>query len=90
MKTIVYKVLEFTKVILPFFVKTNKKDSKEFSDLIKGQYEFLVAQLEKVLKDYFETSEKVREMHTELFALKTQLAAALAQQCAAKECSSRM
>jgi hypothetical protein len=43
-----------------------------------------------VLKDYFETSEKVREMHTELFALKTQLAEALAQQCAAKECSSRM
>ena len=77
MKTIVLKVLEFAKVILPFFVKTNKKDSKEFSDLIKGQYEFLVAQLEKVLKDYFETSEKVREMHTELFALKTQLAAAL-------------
>ena len=36
MKTIVLKVLEFAKVILPFFVKTNKKDSKEFSDLIKG------------------------------------------------------
>ena len=45
MKTIILKVVEFAKVILPFFVKTNKKDSKEFSDLIKGQHEFLETQL---------------------------------------------
>ncbi len=89
MKGILEKLMECVLVILPFFRKKDAKRLKEFSDLVMGQYEFLVDQLEKVLKDYFELSTKVKEMHTELFALKERLAQAMAQRCCSKECKDR-
>jgi len=45
--------------------------------------------LEKVLKDYFDLSSKVKEMHTEIFSLRDQLAQAAALQCINKECAQR-
>ena len=57
------------------------KEVREFSDLVKDQYSFLMEQLEKVLKDYFELSTKVKEMHAEIFSLKERLAEAMAMQC---------
>ena len=56
---------------------------------MKDQYTFLMQQLEKVLKDYFDLSSKVKEMHTEIFSLKGQLAQAATLQCIHKECSQR-
>jgi len=35
---------------------------------VKDQYTFLMEQLEKVLKDYFDLSARVKEMHTEILA----------------------
>ena len=46
------------------------QEVKEFSELVKDQYTFLMQQLEKVLKDYFDLSSKVKEMHTEIFSLR--------------------
>ena len=43
------------------------QEVKEFSELVKDQYTFLMQQLEKVLKDYFDLSSKVKEMHAEIF-----------------------
>lgn len=83
-------ILEIIQMILPFLKKKNAKEIKEFSELVTGQYEFLISQLEKVLRDYFQISAKVHEMHTEMFRLKAQLAEALKQQCSVKECESRM
>lgn len=83
-------ILEIIQMILPFLKKRNAKEIKEFSELVTGQYEFLTSQLEKVLKDYFEMSMKVHEMHTEMFELKGQLAEALKQQCLVRECGSRV
>ena len=34
------------------------QEVKEFSELVKGQYSFLMQQLEKVLKDYFDLSSR--------------------------------
>ena len=65
--------------ILPFLGNSRKKrqmmaqEVKEFSELVKDQYTFLMQQLEKVLKDYFDLSSKVKEMHTEIFSLRGQL-----------------
>ena len=48
--------------ILPFLGSSRKKrqmmaqEVKEFSELVKDQYTFLMQQLEKVLKDYFDLS----------------------------------
>ena len=46
-------------------------------------------QVEKVLKDYFDLSSRVKEMHTEIFSLRGQLAQAAALQCSNKDCTQR-
>lgn len=89
MKEIVRKVLECVLALLPFLRKKNAKEVKDFSDLIAGQYEFLMVQLEKVLKDYFELSARVKEMHAEIFSLKDELAQALLERCFVRECEQR-
>ncbi|WP_321331565.1 hypothetical protein [uncultured Bacteroides sp.] len=89
MKKLLEQIVEVLTVVLPFLKKGNTKEEKEFSDLIKSQYGFLVDQLEKVFKDYFELSTCVKEMHTEIFSLKEQLSKALALQCTAKDCAAR-
>ena len=74
------KIIEIIITILPFLGSNRKKrkvmaqEVKEFSELVKDQYTFLMQQLEKVLKDYFDLSSKVKEMHTEIFSLRDQLA----------------
>ena len=89
------KIIEIVMTILPFLGSNRKKrqamaqEVKEFSELVKDQYTFLMQQLEKVLKDYFELSSKVKEMHTEMFSLRGQLAQAAALQCINKECVQR-
>ena len=89
------KIIEIVMTILPFLGSNRKKcqamaqEVKEFSELVKDQYAFLMQQLEKVLKDYFDLSSKVKEMHTEIFSLRGQLAQAAALQCINKECVQR-
>ena len=89
------KIIEIIMTILPFLGSNRKKrkvmahEVKEFSELVKDQYTFLMQQLEKVLKDYFDLSSKVKEMHTEIFSLRGQLAQATTLQCIHKECSQR-
>ena len=56
MKAIIEKMLECLLAFLPFLSKRSKKKvekMKEFSELVREQYGFLVGQLEKVLQDYF-------------------------------------
>lgn len=81
-------------VLLPFFGGRKKRQQmmqevKEFSELVKEQYNFLMQQLEKVLKDYFNLSDRVKEMHSEIFSLKGKLSEAIALQCVNKECIQR-
>lgn len=88
------KILDIIMTILPFLGSRKKRkvmvqEVKEFSELVKDQYSFLMQQLEKVLKDYFDLSTRVKEMHTEIFSLKEQLAQAAALQCVNKECPQR-
>ena len=51
------KIIEIIITILPFLGSNRKKrkvmaqEVKEFSELVKDQYTFLMQQLEKVLKD---------------------------------------
>ena len=65
------------------------QEVKEFSELVKEQYNFLMQQLEKVLKDYFNLSDRVKEMHSEIFSLKGKLSETIALQCVNKECIQR-
>lgn len=74
--------------------KEKVEEKKNSSALVTGQYEFLVTQLEKVLKNYFGLSARIKEMHAEIFSLKTELAKALPisghAMTAAKDCLKRV
>ena len=66
------KIIEIIMTILPFLGNRKKRkamaqDVKEFSELVKDQYTFLMEQLEKVLKDYFDLSASERNAHRNLF-----------------------
>ena len=80
------KIIDIIMTVLPFFGGRKKRQQmmqevKEFSELVKEQYNFLMQQLEKVLKDYFNLSDRVKEMHSEIFSLKGKLSEAIALQC---------
>ena len=84
------KIIDIIMTVLPFFGGRKKRQQmmqevKEFSELVKEQYNFLMQQLEKVLKDYFNLSDRVKEMHSEIFSLSE----AIALQCVNKECIQR-
>ena len=88
------KIIDIIMTVLPFFGGRKKRQQmmqevKEFSELVKEQYNFLMQQLEKVLKDYFNLSDRVKEMHSEIFSLKGKLLEAIALQCVNKECIQR-
>ena len=88
------KIIDIIMTVLPFFGGRKKRkkmmqEVKEFSELVKEQYNFLMQQLEKVLKDYFNLSDRVKEMHSEIFSLKGKLSEAIALQCVNKECIQR-
>ena len=88
------KIIDIIMTVLPFFGGRKKRQQmmqevKEFSELVKVQYNFLMQQLEKVLKDYFNLSDRVKEMHSEIFSLKGKLSEAIALQCVNKECIQR-
>ena len=70
------KIIEIIITILPF-LGSNRKKRK------------VMAQEVKEFKDYFDLSSKVKEMHTEIFSLRGQLAQAATLQCIHKECSQR-
>ena len=88
------KIIDIIMTVLPFFGGRKKRQQmmqevKEFSELVKEQYNFLMQQLEKVLKDYFNLSDRVKEMHSEIFSLKGKLSEAIALQCVNRECIQR-
>ena len=89
------KIIEIIMTILPFLGNSRKKrqmmaqEMKEFSELVKEQYGFLMKQLEKVLKDYFDLSDRMKEMHSEIFSLKGKLSEAVTLQCVNRECIQR-
>ena len=88
------KIIDIIMTVLPFFGGRKKRQQmmqevKEFSELVKEQYNFLMQQLEKVLKDYFNLSDRVKEMHSEILSLKGKLSEAIALQCVNKECIQR-
>ena len=88
------KIIDIIMTVLPFLGGRKKRQQmmqevKEFSELVKEQYNFLMQQLEKVLKDYFNLSDRVKEMHSEIFSLKGKLSEAIALQCVNKECIQR-
>ena len=74
---------------LPFLRKKDAKEMQEFTELVKGQFDYLMEQITRFETDYFELSEKVRQMYQEIITLNAQLSESLKTQCAVPGCKER-
>ncbi|MCD8261950.1 MAG: hypothetical protein LUD15_11070 [Bacteroides sp.] len=81
--------LELLRALLPFSRKRDAKKMREFSKLVMEQYGFLVEQIGKFQRDYFEVSARIKEMHGEMVVLGEQLREALSLRCGMKDCPER-
>lgn len=89
MMKILDKLANVLMILLPFLKKSDAKKVQEFTDLVKGQFDYLMEQVTKFETDYFELSEKVRQMYQEMIKLNEQLATSLKLQCTQEGCRER-
>ena len=82
-------IVNILQVVLPFLRKKDAKQVQEFTDLVKSQFDYLMEQITKFETDYFELSEKVRQMYQEIITLNAQLNTALKGQCIVTSCKDR-
>jgi len=93
MKDIINKIIEIIVRIIPFIgSKTSEADKEkiiEFGELVKNQYGFLIEKLEKVVTDYCDLSDRIKELHEEIYQLKEQLIKSSELQCIKADCELR-
>jgi len=82
-------IVNILQVVLPFLRKKDAKQVQEFTDLVKSQFDYLMEQITKFETDYFELSEKVRQIYQEIITLNAQLNTALKGQCIVTSCKDR-
>lgn len=84
------QIIEVLGLIFPLFKRRSPKEMQEFTDLVKGQYNYLMEIAEKSQKDYFTLSEQVKGMYGEIAELNRKLTEALALQCRVEDCKKRV
>ncbi|WP_321517327.1 hypothetical protein [uncultured Bacteroides sp.] len=82
-------IVSILQVVLPFLKKKDAKQVQDFTDLVKSQFDYLMEQVTRFETDYFELSEKVRQMYQEMITLNAQLNTALKVQCLVPACKDR-
>ena len=82
-------IVSILQVVLPFLKKKDAKQVQEFTDLVKSQFDYLMEQITRFETDYFDLSEKVRQMYQEIINLNAQLNTALKGQCIVTGCKDR-
>lgn len=87
---IISELLNVVTLVLPFLKKKDARELQEFTELVKGQFDYLMEQITKFEIDYFELSEKVRQMYQEMITLNASLAEAMKLQCGAPSCKDRI
>jgi len=86
---VINELLKVFTLVLPFLRKKDAKEMQEFTELVKGQFDYLMEQITRFETDYFELSEKVRQMYQEIITLNAQLSESLKTQCAVPGCKER-
>ena len=86
---IISELLNVVTLVLPFLRKKDAKEMQEFTELVKGQFDYLMEQITRFETDYFELSGKVREMYQEIITLNARLSESLKQQCLVPDCKER-
>jgi hypothetical protein len=86
---VINELLKVFTLVLPFLRKKDAKEMQEFTELVKGQFDYLMEQITRFETDYFELSEKVRQMYQAIITLNAQLSESLKTQCAVQSCKER-
>jgi len=86
---VINELLKVFTLVLPFLGKKDAKEMQEFTELVKGQFDYLMEQITRFETDYFELSGKVREMYQEIITLNARLSESLKQQCTVPACKER-
>ncbi len=86
---VIDQLLNVITLVLPIFKKKSAREMQEFTDLVKNQFDYLMEQVTRFETDYFELSEKVRQMYQEIITLNARLSEALKQQCLVPACKER-
>jgi hypothetical protein len=86
---VIDQLLNVITLVLPIFKKKSAREMQEFTDLVKSQFDYLMEQVTRFETDYFELSEKVRQMYQEIITLNARLSDALKQQCLVPACKER-
>jgi hypothetical protein len=86
---VIDQLLNVITQVLPIFKKKSAREMQEFTDLVKNQFDYLMEQVTRFETDYFELSEKVRQMYQEIITLNARLSDALKQQCLVTACKER-
>nr|WP_320039307.1 hypothetical protein [uncultured Bacteroides sp.] len=82
-------IINILQMVLPFLKKKDAKQVQDFTELVKSQFDYLMEQVTRFEKDYFELSEKVKLMYQEIITLNAQLNTALKGQCLVTSCKDR-
>ncbi len=86
---VIDQLLNVITLVLPIFKKKSAREMQEFTELVKSQFDYLMEQVTRFETDYFELSEKVRQMYQEIITLNARLSDALKQQCLVPACKER-
>jgi len=86
---VIKEILNACVLVLPFLRKKDAKEMQDFTDLVKNQFDYLMEQITRFETDYFELSEKVRQMYQEIILLNAQLSESLKGQCLVTSCKER-
>ena len=82
-------IFEWLLALLNLFKKDPAK-AREFTELVTDQYDYLVLQIEKFQKDYFELCERIKTLYTEIGELRETISKSTGQKCIATGCSARV
>lgn len=69
--------------------KSDPAKAREFTELVTDQYDYLVEQIEKFQKDYFELCERIKLLYIEISGLREEMSRNAGQKCIVTDCSVR-
>ena len=81
-------IIEWLLSLLKLF-KRDPAKAREFTDLVTDQYDYLVEQIGKFQKDYFELCERIKLLYTEISGLREEMSRNAGLKCYTTECKQR-
>ena len=82
-------IFEWLLTMLRLF-KSDPAKAREFTELVTDQYDYLVLQIEKFQKDYFELCERIKLLYTEISGLREEMSKDAGLKCNVKDCNTRI